>query len=258
MTILATDGRTLAFSLDDATNFYNQGIDYYSQDSIDESINSFKKAIEINPVFYEAYYNLAKIQLAYGYQAEAIDTYKKVLEISPSDYESMYDLADACFRCGHLQEAIIWLEKIPQNADNYILAQEFLSKVKLQQEIIARELEQTMATIQAPSGVVLDKEGNLYAASFAQNKIYKITPDKVATVHFEGESLGGPIGLAMDENGNLFVANYGKNNILKITTDGVGIEFARVNKPYCLIIDNLNKLLFVTEQEKNKVLKFSL
>ena len=53
MTILATDSITYAYDADEATNYYNQGIDFYSQNEIENSMNSFKKAISIDPEFYE-------------------------------------------------------------------------------------------------------------------------------------------------------------------------------------------------------------
>lgn len=258
MTFIATDNRAFSYNLDDATNYYNQGIDFYSQNEVENSINSFQKAIVINPDFYEAYYNLGKIQLSYGKYEAAIKTYKKLLELSPEDWESVYDMATACYKAGHLANAAKWLSSIPQSASNYKEASEFLARVKVRQAVIAAEIEQTMATIQAPSGVSVDSFGNLYVASFAENKVYLITPDKKKSVFVDEAYLGGPIGLVIDDDNTLYIANYTKNNIVKVTQSGVIAEFTKIKKPYCLAIDRVKKLLMVSEQDKNKVLKFAL
>ena len=180
------------------------------------------------------------------------------MAITPEDYESVFDMATACYKTGQLTSAVKWLEKIPSHASNYNEATVFLAKVKTRLAEVTKEINQTMAVIQAPSGVAIDKDGNLYAASFSENKVYKISSDKKGETFANEAHLGGPIGLALDDDNNLYVANYAKNNIVKITQSGVISEFTKVNKPYCLSIDNINKFLIVTEQEKNRILKFGL
>ena len=66
-----------SYTLDDATALYNMGIDYYSQNQVQKSMDYFKRAISIDPKFYEAYYNLAQIQASYGYTDAAIKSYEK-------------------------------------------------------------------------------------------------------------------------------------------------------------------------------------
>ena len=78
---------------DDATVLYNKGIDLYEQDKIEQSIATFKKAISISPDFYEAYYNLARIQEASGKYQDAINSYEALLKIQHDDYESAYQLS---------------------------------------------------------------------------------------------------------------------------------------------------------------------
>ena len=120
--------------------------------------------------------------------------------------------------------------------------------------------EQTnlIVNLKAPSGVAADSQGNIYAASFSENKIYRISPDGAKSVYVESVNLGGPVGIAIDEFDNLYVANYTKNNILKVTQSGVISEFAKLRKPYCIGIDKVRKLLIVSEQDTNNVLEFEL
>lgn len=277
-----------AYTLEDATSLYNMGIDYYSQNQVQKSIEYFKKAISIDPKFYEAYYNLAQIQASYGYFDSAIKSYEKVVQLKPDDYESIYELGRLLYKRGYLNKALSYLDKIPLNEDIYTQVLTLENKIKKRQaELIAiqkqkeqqaqvqlqnkietttvnvseqKPQEQTnlIVNLKAPSGVAADSQGNIYAASFSENKIYRISPDGAKSVYVESVNLGGPVGIAIDEFDNLYVANYTKNNILKVTQSGVISEFAKLRKPYCIGIDKVRKLLIVSEQDTNNVLKFEL
>ena len=277
-----------AYTIEDATSLYNLGIDYYSQNQVQKSMEYFKKAISIDPKFYEAYYNLAQIQASYGYFDSAIKSYEKVVQLKPDDYESVYELGRLLYKRGYLNKALSYLDKIPLNEDIYTQVLTLENKIKKRQaELIAiqKEKEQQaqiqlqnkietttvsvseqkpqvqtnlIVNLKAPSGVAADSQGNIYAASFSENKIYRIAPDGTKSVYVESVNLGGPVGIAIDEFDNLYVANYTKNNILKVTQSGVISEFAKLRKPYCIGIDKVRKLLIVSEQDTNNVLKFEL
>ena len=277
-----------AYTLEDATSLYNMGIDYYSQNQVQKSMEYFKKAISIDPKFYEAYYNLAQIQASYGYLDSAIKSYEKVVQLKPDDYESVYELGRLLYKRGYLNKALSYLDKIPLNEDIYTQVLTLENKIKKRQaELIAiqkqkeqqaqvqlqNKIETTTVSVseqkpqvqtnlvlslKAPSGVAADSQGNIYAASFSENKIYRISPDGTKSVYVESVNLGGPVGIAIDEFDNLYVANYTKNNILKVTQSGVISEFAKLRKPYCIGIDKVRKLLIVSEQDTNNVLKYEL
>lgn len=114
----------------------------------------------------------------------------------------------------------------------------------------------TYEGIQAPSGVATDSAGNLYIASFAENTIYKITPEDEKTVFANAAVLNGPVGIAIDEFDNLYVANYTKGNVLKITPAGSVSVLFTVKNPYCLNVSN--NTLFISEQGTNTVIKHPL
>ena len=50
--VFANTANAATNTVPSATVYYNQGIDYYNSNEIQNSINAFKKAIEINPKFY--------------------------------------------------------------------------------------------------------------------------------------------------------------------------------------------------------------
>jgi len=250
-----------------ATVYYNQGIDYYNSNEIQNSINSFKKAIEIDPKFYEAYYNLAKIQESYKYYNDAIATYEKLIELMPEDYESMFNLGNLLYKRGYLKKSLTYLDRIPNYSEFYAKTEKLIEVVERRQVEVAQEQKlkedtikksSLLGSIQAPSGVAVDSFGNVYVASFSQNSVYKITPENVKTTFVGPNNLGGPVGIAADGSNNIYIANYNKGNVIKAAPDGKIKVLLLVKKPYCLNVDDRNQKLLITEQEKNTVIKFDL
>jgi gliding motility-associated-like protein len=98
-----------------------------------------------------------------------------------------------------------------------------------------------LATFGAPTGVVVDSQGNVFVADNTGNTIRKITTvGTVSTVTtFAGSSTIGsadgvgilaqfnkPYGLAIDANDNIYVTDQGNNTIRKITPAGDVTTFA--------------------------------
>ncbi|WP_223787228.1 hypothetical protein [Marinicella meishanensis] len=66
----------------------------------------------------------------------------------------------------------------------------------------------------APSGIVMDASGDLYAATFNGGDVYRISANGSPTVVNSG--LAGPVGLAVDDNNNLYVAECSANRISRL------------------------------------------
>ena len=88
---------------------------------IDQSILNFEKAIKINPNYYEAYCNLGSALLKLGKHKEAITNFEKVIEIKPNYFEAIYGKAYALMKNQNYNEAILVFSEFikfnPQNAD---------------------------------------------------------------------------------------------------------------------------------------------
>ena len=65
----------------DAKNFLKIGVCYYNKKNIDEAINNYNKAIELNPNFTEAYFNKGICLSNQQKKEEAIEVFNKAIEI---------------------------------------------------------------------------------------------------------------------------------------------------------------------------------
>lgn len=254
---------------DDATVLYNKGIDLYEQDKIEQSIATFKKAISINPEFYEAYYNLARIQESVGKYQDAILSYEALLKLEPKDYESIYQYSNLLYKKGYLAKAQNYLSKIPAGDEFGAKAKILSDKITKRQSEIQEESRVKAAqsiktsivgSVPAPSGLVIDSNGNMIVASFSQSTIFKISSDGLNKFVFAGKEKGidGPIGIAIDSFDNIYVANYNKGNVVCFDKKGNPNVLMYVKKPYCINLDEKNSKIYVTEQQNNSVISYDI
>jgi len=256
----------------DAKFEYNQGVDYYKAGMYDKSMSAFKRAIELDANYIDAYYNLGSI-LEYLKQDEAaLNVFKQIILRKPDDYESVYKAALLSKKVGEYDKAKMYLTLIP--TDSLIGARAKQLADSLNTDIPTAKEEQVKTTnfaqanpendshgmyndISSPTGVATDNNGNLFVAGFSDNTIYKIGPDNKKIVYIKSEKIDGPIGIAVDDNKNLYIANYNKDNILKVDPNGQIIELINnVSKPYCLHITG--DLLFISSQGNNAVVRYKL
>lgn len=106
-----------------------------------------------------------------------------------------------------------------------------------------------------PTGICIDKAGNVYVSDPYANVIKKITPEGQVTT-FAGNSrsesvdgtgtsasLAGPLGLAIDQSGNIFVGEQGSGKIRKITPAGVVSTWAKMQQdPDYIAIDKAGNI----------------
>jgi sugar lactone lactonase YvrE len=99
------------------------------------------------------------------------------------------------------------------------------------------------ASFNTPSGLAIDKRGNVIIADTANNRIRKIDADgNVSTVAGNGEAgsrdgaageaqFDGPIGVAVDDKGNIFVADTYNDRICRIAGNGTVSTVAGTGRP---------------------------
>ena len=261
-------------TLEQAATYYNEAIDLYQQDNINKSIDYFEKAIKLKSDFYEAHYNLAQILMSINKNEEALKSLEEIAKIKPDDPENLYNLGKTYYKKGLLSKSYESLKAISVNSPQYDSAKLLIEKIEKRQDELNLEKKMNahqslinsegkaqaiaLGEFSAPSGVAIDNGGNVFVASFLENRIYKISTFGKKESLPKSNLIQGPIGLAIDKENNIYVANYSANNIIKITQEGSPSIFADVQKPYCLIYDNNLNRLYVTEQDTNKLIKFDL
>lgn len=100
------------------------------------------------------------------------------------------------------------------------------------------------ARFNTPSGIAIDRAGNIIIADTSNNRIRKLSTDgtRVSTIAGNGVAgfkdgrtdeaqFDGPIGIAVDKNGNLFIADTYNDSIRKVTTDGFVTTIAGTGAP---------------------------
>ncbi|MBQ8168878.1 tetratricopeptide repeat protein [bacterium] len=270
LTILVLLSVTQAFAsnVTEAKLEYNKGIDFYKIGQYDKSMEAFRRAIDLDPNYIDAYYNLGSI-LEYLKQDEAaLTVFKQIVVRKPSDYEAVYKAADLSNKLGQVDKAKSYLALIPTGSYVNPKAQQLahalntdLQTIKHEQNLPVNPTQPNAngvyENIASPTGISSDSSGNLYVAGYSDNVIFKITPSGDRVIFLKDTRLNGPIGLISDTFGNLYVANYNGNNILKVDKTGmVTVLVSDVIKPYGLHITN--NTLFISSQGENAVVRYKL
>lgn len=250
---------------------YNQGVDYYKAGQYDRSMSAFRRAIELDPNYIDAYYNLGLI-LEYLKQDEAaLSTFKQIMVRKPDDYEAVFKAAQLSAKLGKVDNAKQYLSIIPAGSSVYAKAQEIAKNMgtdlqtikadaarKASEDAVKTDKTNAMFNdLPSPTGIAGDRQGNIYVACFSDNMIYKITPDGKRIIFIKDNKINGPIAMASDFEGNLYVSNYNADNVVKISPSGsISVVVGNILKPYGISI--IDGMLYVSSQGANSVLRYKI
>ena len=271
--LLGTANISFAQISNDAKLQYNKGIDFYQLGQFEQAADCFKQAVELDPNYIDAYYNLGSILEYLKQEDAALAVFKQIILRKPDDYEAVYKAAALSKRLGEDEKAKMYLSLIPTDSIMGGKAKQLATSLNTDMQTIKAESQnrpQTYAEanpqsnsngtyndISSPTGIVTDNQGNLYVAGFSDNTIYRIGPENKKIVYIKSEKIDGPIGIAIDDNRNIYIANYNKDNVLKYDTNGEITEIVSgVSKPYCLHITG--DLLFISSQGSNSVVRYKI
>jgi Flp pilus assembly protein TadD len=147
-----------AIAVADRSNFgssvahYNLGKTLGNEGNLEEAIEHYRQALQIDPAYVEAYNNLGSALFVRGEVKEAITNYRHALQVDPAHAKAHYNLAVVLANQGDLEEAIGHLRQALQIDPGYVKAHYTL-------------------------GVALAGQGNLEEAISHFRQVLRIDPD---------------------------------------------------------------------------------
>lgn len=276
----------------EAIQNYNQGIEAYNQGRVNDALNKFTRATQIDPAYGDAYYNMGSIYYQLKRFPDAADMFQKSVNLAPADSNAKYNLALCLEKLSRNEEAINILSQIPASDPKYAQARVKLNELRpdLKPQNTPAAASKPAATTPAnkpattttaakpaasttpatgkatvkvfskgyegPTGITIGPGGFMYVANYSKNIIYRVGASGEKTVFSSGEGIKGPIGLTYNPKTNeLYVANYLLNNVARINANGKSsVLIGGLNKPYNLFMDTVNNAVFVSEQDPANII----
>jgi tetratricopeptide (TPR) repeat protein len=116
--------------------YFNLGNYWKRNQNLEKAVNTYQKAITVNPNSAYLYYNLGETLTKQKEWDRAIKLYRKAVEINPLLAGFQYKLAEALVKKGNLEEAINHYQKASELNPDFPLFQRKLAEIiKLHQEV---------------------------------------------------------------------------------------------------------------------------
>lgn len=281
LTVIAADKQSdKDFSPKPASaSLYNLGLKSFENNDLDSAITYFKKAIELDPEFIDAYFNLGAIYKKKKDHLNAIAAFQKTVSLDPSDLEAKFELANACFLEKDYKLAQKYFLEIPNSYPKYKEVKDNLDKIqnyiamqesshitnplnnqmgeKAQAQLLVDKLTEEVKKESNGENIeeVSDKKNNEQIA----NSLTKPSEDSINIFKVLSKNFSGPTGIAKDSKGNIYIANF-KNDVIEIISpDGTKRIFydeSGINGPVGLAVDEFDNL-YVANYKDGSVVKIS-
>jgi tetratricopeptide (TPR) repeat protein len=90
----------------------------YQAGRLGEAVQGYERAIQLDPAFYDAYYNLGLAQTKSGNLSAALKAYENALAIRPDSLDARYNFALVLKQEGYWQDSVAELEKLTATFPN--------------------------------------------------------------------------------------------------------------------------------------------
>lgn len=126
---------------DFAEAFYNLSIAYRCDGQVELTLQAYQQALELRPAFPEALNNYAHMLRQVGRLEEAAEVCRRVLEVSPEHVEARNNLGVTLKDLGQVDDAIACLEQaISMHPDNCVLESNYLYSLYYRADADAAEI----------------------------------------------------------------------------------------------------------------------
>jgi len=98
---------------------YNLGVIYYNFDKYNKALNQFRNVIQRNPSFYKPHYGMGVIYYLQRNYRGAIRQFNKVLELQPDHDRTLYYLGRVYVRMDSIEKGLKYLDKAAKINPNY-------------------------------------------------------------------------------------------------------------------------------------------
>jgi len=210
---------------EDKKDWLQKGYELSKQGKLDEALDAYRKALEIDPKFANAWYNMGIVFEEQGKLDEALDAYRKALEIDPKLANAWIGMGNTLNNQGKLDEALDAYRKAlkfdPKNALAWNNMGAVLnSQGKLDKALDAcrkaLEIDPKYADAWYNMGIVLRKQGKLDEALDAYRKTLEIDP-KYADAWYN-------MGVVLHKQGKLDEAISAYRKYLEIVPDNQDVK----------------------------------
>ena len=133
--------KALAINPDHASVYYNMGNALKERGKLDEAIEAYNKALVFNPDYADAYNNIGNALQDQSKLEEAISAFKRVLSLKPNCAEAYCNIGNVFAAQGDLEEAIIAYRKSLSINPNSVVAHSHMAAVFADQGKLEEAIE---------------------------------------------------------------------------------------------------------------------
>jgi len=151
--------------------YHNLGLTYASMNQFQDAKYSFEKAIQINPNVAETYKSLGKVCVALKNYEESLDYYIKYTELNPNDASAYFDIGMVCNYLGNAEKMMHYFEEAVRVNPNFAEAFSGIGSTYLH----LKQYDKAKKNLQKAKEL-FEKQGNYKAASEVNKSLERNFP----------------------------------------------------------------------------------